>query len=209
MKELLILKKTLRKNRNMNSNNKVHELIDKRWSPRAFDSRKVEKDKLGRLFEAARRAPSSSNEQPWRFLLGQKGEGETWDKIYSVMDDFNQLWTHLAPVLGVVIAKNDFAKTGEPNKHCFYDCGQAMAYLTMQATVEGLFVHQMAGFYFDKTKDVFKIPSGFEPITAFAIGYIGNPEILPERMQKTEYKKIIRNELSEEVFSAWGKSFSF
>jgi nitroreductase len=189
----------------MNPDNKVHDLIDKRWSPRAFDSRPAEAEKLMRIFEAARRSPSSFNEQPWRYLVGIQGQGETWNKIFSVLTESNQKWTKFAPVIGIIVAKSDFSKNGKPNKHKFYDAGQSAAFLTLQATAEGLYVHQMAGFSADKASEVFKIPQGFEPITAFALGYLGNPEILPEDIRKTEGKKVIRKELSEIIFEDWDK----
>jgi nitroreductase len=204
---LLYVKNIQGKNINMNSNYKVHELIDKRWSPRAFSDKNVDTETLFRLFEAARRAPSCSNEQPWRFVTGVKGQGETWDKIYSVLNEFNQLWSRFAPVLCLVTAQSDFQKNGTPNRHKFYDCGQAVAYLTMQATAEGLYIHQMAGFDAGKAAEVFSFPQGFEPITVFALGYLGKPEILPERMQKDEHFKILRKNLDEIFFSEWNKPF--
>ena len=194
---------------NMDSNNKVHELIEKRWSPRAFDSREIEKEKLWRIFEAARRAPSSFNEQPWRFIIGEKQKGKTWEKIFSVLTESNQKWTVNAPVLGLIVGKSSFSKNDKPNKHKFYDPGQAAAFLTFQATAENLYVHQMAGFSPDSAVKIFHIPDGFEPVTAFALGYMGNPEILPEDIRKTEGKKIIRKELSEIIFSGWEIPFNF
>jgi nitroreductase len=192
----------------MDSNNKVHELIDKRWSPRAFDNKPVEKGKLLRVFEAARRAPSSSNEQPWRFIIGENKD-ESWKKIYSALDDFNQIWTKNAPVLIMAVAKKSLTKSGKENRHRFYDTGQSVAYLTVQATAEDLFVHQMAGFDVNRSQELFHLSEDFEAITCLALGYIGKPEILPERMQKNEYKKVIRKDLHEIAFSRWEVPFNF
>jgi len=193
----------------MSSTIKLNDVLEKRWSPRAFSDKPVETEKLERVFEAARRAPSCANEQPWRFIIGLKGHGETWEKIFGVLDEFNQLWAHQAPVLGIVVGQSHFIKSGDPNKHWFYDCGQSMAYLTFQATVEGLFVHQMAGFNAGKSEEAFGIADGYEAISAFALGYIGDPATLPERMQKNEYYKVIRKELSEIVLNDWNKPFDF
>lgn len=184
----------------------IHELIEKRWSPRAFDEKKVEQEKLKRVFEAARRSPSASNEQPWRFLLGIKGEDEAYSKLYDCLNEFNQKWAKHAPVVSVIVAKLMTSKSGNPNPHAIYDCGQAAAYLTMQATSEGLFVHQMGGFFPEKVKTLFQIPEGYEPVTAFVIGYLGNPAILSEDHKKMEYKKVVRKELEEIVFEAWDKA---
>jgi nitroreductase len=186
----------------------IHELIEKRWSPRAFDEKPVEPEKLTRIFEAARRAPSSNNEQPWRYLLGIKGKGQTWEKLFDSLNDWNKKWAVHAPVIAISIAKNSYTKSGAPNKHQFYDAGQSAAYLTMQATAEGLFVHQMAGFFPDKVVASFNIPEGFYPITAIVIGYIGKPEILPEEYRKNEDKKVIRRNLEEIVFEAWDEPAS-
>lgn len=191
----------------MNSNYKVHELIDKRWSPRAFSEQDVSAETLLRLFEAARRAPSCANEQPWRFITGIKGKGETYQKIFSVLDEFNQTWAGSAPVLCLVVAEKHFSKSGDPNNYRFYDCGQAVAYLTMQATYEGLHVHQMAGFNPKKASEVFRIPDAFEPASVFTLGYLGNPDILPERMQKSEHFKVIRKNLDQILFNDWDMPF--
>lgn len=193
----------------MNSKIKLNEVLEKRWSPRAFSDKEIETEKLERIFEAARRAPSCANEQPWKFIIGIKGHGETWDKIFSVLVEFNQLWAKQAPVLGLVIGQTHFEKSGDVNKHHFYDCGQSMAFLTFQATVEGLYLHQMAGFDAEKSEEVFDLPKGYESISTFALGYIGDPASLPERMQKNEYYKVIRKELSEIVFTFWNKPFDF
>ncbi|MBX9853807.1 MAG: nitroreductase family protein [Cytophagaceae bacterium] len=193
----------------MDPNNKVHELIEKRWSPRAFDSREIEREKLWRIFEAARRAPSSFNEQPWRFIVGEKQKGETWNKVFSVLTESNQRWTINASVLGLIVGKSNFTKNDKPNKHKFYDPGQAAAFLTFQATAEDLYVHQMAGFSPEEAVKVFNIPAGYEPVTAFALGYIGKPDILPEDIRKMEEKKLMRKELSEIIFSEWEIPFKF
>ncbi|MEI6750207.1 MAG: nitroreductase family protein, partial [Bacteroidota bacterium] len=121
----------------------LHELIRKRWSPRAFAPTAVEPEKLQRIVEAARWAPSSSNLQPWIFVIGFSGD-KTYNAIFSTLVEFNQLWAITAPVLMLAIGKETNAK-GEPNGSYSYDVGQAVAYLTMQAMAEDLYVHQMGG----------------------------------------------------------------
>ena len=152
----------------------VLELIKKRWSPYVFATTPVEDEKLRILFEAARWAPSSYNEQPWAFILGIEPEAHA--KILSCLVEFNQEWAGPVPVIGISVAKLNFEKNGKPNRHAMHDVGSAMGMLCLQATELGLCVHQMAGFDVDKAKKVCKIPDGWEPAAAFAIGYPGDPK---------------------------------
>ncbi len=185
------------------------DAIENRWSPRAFDSREVELNKLEKIFEAARRSPSSNNEQPWKFIISTKSNSLGYSKLFDSLNEFNQKWAVHAPVVGVVIGQEHFTKNGTFNPHHEYDAGQAMAFLSLQATAEGLFVHQMAGFFPEKIKTSFHIPAGFKVVTMFVLGYLGSPEILSEDYKKNEFKKVIRKNLNEMIFESWDKPFSF
>ncbi|MDO8896520.1 MAG: nitroreductase family protein, partial [Bacteroidales bacterium] len=147
----------------------IHPLIRKRWSPRAFLTKSVEKDKLQSLFEAARWAASGSNDQPWQFIVGFNGD-ETWNRIFETLVEFNQLWTKEVPVLLVACANTISKKSGRKNPSYEYDLGQAVATLSLQATHMGLFVHQMGGFDKAKTVLLFELPNTSKPIVAIAIG---------------------------------------
>src|SRR6266571_752702 len=149
----------------------VHELIRERWSPRAFSKKEISSEDLRSLFEASRWAPSSSNEQPWAFLVSTADDKENHAKMLSTLVEFNQGWAKYAPVLAIAVSELNFAKTGKPNRNAFYDTGAAVANLSAEATSRGLFVHQMAGFDPHKAIELFEIPSGWEPIAAFTIGY--------------------------------------
>lgn len=188
----------------------VMPLIVRRWSPRAFEDRAVEKDKLQRIFEAARWSPSSSNEQPWRFIVGFKGD-EIYEKIFSTLVEFNQLWAGSAPVLFLAITKTSSAKSpGKENKSAPYDLGQAMAYLTLQAMHEGLYIHQMGGFDTSKAAELFALPHDFKVVTANTIGYPGNPETLHPNLKNMETSPRERKPLGELVFGeAFGRSADF
>src|SRR6478736_8908287 len=133
----------------------IEEILKRRWSPRAFSNRMVGPDKLLSLFEAARWAASSFNEQPWSFILTTKEKPEEHAALLSCLMEKNQQWAHLAPVLMVSVAKLNFAKNGKPNRHAFHDVGLAMGTMLVQATALGLFVHQMAGFSVDKVREAF------------------------------------------------------
>jgi len=188
----------------------VHELIQQRWSPRAFSEKPVPPEVLRSLFEAARWAPSSSNEQPWAFLVATTDEKENHAKMLSTLVEFNQAWAKHAPVLAIAVSELAFAKNGHPNRNAFYDTGAAVANLSAEATSRGLFVHQMAGFDPHKAIELFEIPSGWEPIAAFTIGYPGNPESLSETLRQRELAPRERKPLDTFVMGEqWGKTASF
>lgn len=185
--------------KNANTSYSIHELLERRWSPRAFDGKKIEKEKIQRMFEAARWSPSASNEQPWSFIIGQQGD-ETYDKIFETLVEFNQLWVKTAPFAGITIGQKNTSK-GKPNGWYSYDVGQAMAHLSFQATHDGLFVHQMGGFDREKANKIFDIPEDFESITAFAIGHIGDYKVLHPNLQKLEIQERERKNMETYVFS--------
>ncbi len=177
----------------------IHPIIKNRWSPRAFRKKKVEPAKLKRIFEAARWAPSSFNEQPWRFILGIKGDS-SWDKLFECMVKFNQDWAGRAPLLLLALGKKTTSK-GAPNKVYQYDVGQSMAYITFQAEAEGLVVHQMGGFSREKAGELFSVPEDYVPLTMMAIGYQDNPESLDRDFQEKEKAPRSRNPVGELLFS--------
>jgi nitroreductase len=182
----------------------VADQIRRRWSPRAFADKEVTAEELKRLFEAARWAASSSNEQPWRFLVGRRGD-ETYQKIFNALVEFNQGWAGSAPVLVLSVAKKTFTQKGEPNPHNLHDTGAAMANLALQATADGLHTHSMAGFDREQMRASFAIPSDYDMGAVTAIGYFGDPATLHERMQKAEVAPRQRKPLEDLVFSAWEK----
>jgi len=182
----------------------VHDLIRHRWSPRAFADKPVEPAVLASLFEAARWAPSSNNEQPWAYLVATKDNAEDFAKMLSVLVEFNAGWAKSAPVLVIAVSRLNFPN-GNPNRNAFYDTGAASALLSLEATERGLFVHQMAGFDPAKAKQVFEIPADCEAIAAMAIGYPGDPGSLPQKLQEREHAPRTRKPLTEFVMSGrWG-----
>lgn len=191
------------------SDHPIHDLIRHRWSPRAFADKPVAPEVLRSLFEAARWAPSSSNEQPWAFLVATR-DSPSYAKLLSTLVEFNQMWAKNAPVLAIAVSRLSFARSGQPNRNAFYDTGAAVAHLTMEASTRGLFVHQMGGFDPQKAKELFSIPADWEAIAAFVIGYPGDPQALPESLRERELAPRTRKPLSEFVLSgAWGQPASF
>lgn len=182
----------------------VHNLIRERWSPRAFANKPVEPTVLASLFEAARWAPSSNNEQPWAYLVATKDDAENFAKTLSVLVEFNAAWAKEAPVLVIAVSRLNF-QNGTPNRNAFYDTGAATALLSVEATARGLAVHQMAGFDPVKAKQVFEIPEDCKPIAAIAVGYPGAPESLNQKLRDREVAPRTRKPLSEFVMSGrWG-----
>jgi nitroreductase len=188
----------------------VHELIRERWSPRAFSDKPVPPDVLRSIFEAARWAPSSNNEQPWAYIVAIKDDKENFDKMLSVLVEFNAQWARSAPVVALAEAKLNFAKNNAPNRNAQYDTGAASALLSVEATAQGLAVHQMAGFDPEKARQVFGIPPGWEPIAALAIGYPGDPASLPPPLKDRELAPRTRKSIAEFVMARqWGHTAPF
>ena len=188
----------------------VHELIRERWSPRAFADKPVPQDVLRSIFEAARWAPSSNNEQPWAYIVATKDDKENFEKMLSVLVEFNAQWARSAPVLALAVAKLTFGKNNSPNRNAQYDTGAASALLSVEATARGLAVHQMAGFDPEKARQVFAIPPGWEPIAALAIGYHGDPASLPPPLKDREMAPRTRKPIAEFVMAGqWGHTALF
>lgn len=185
----------------------IHDLLRKRWSPRAFTDKPVERDKLQRLLEAARWAPSSFNGQPWAFIVATKDDSAEFAKALSCLIEFNQSWAKAAPVLILTVAQLNFAHNNKPNAHAQHDVGLAIGNLSVQATAEGLYLHQMAGIEADKIRTTYGVPDGWQPLTGIAIGYLGDPATLPEKLQEREAAASDRKALSSFVFSGtWGQA---
>jgi nitroreductase len=185
----------------------IHDLLRRRWSPRAFSNRMVEPDTLRSLLEAARWAPSSYNEQPWSFIVATKDDPVEFGRLLSCLVDGNIQWAQHAPVLMVSVARLTFEEDGKPNRHAFHDVGQAVANLIVQATVLGLVVHQMAGIHPEKIRELYRLPEGYEPVAGIALGYPGDPEALPERLRQRELAPRERKPVTEFVFIGhWGRT---
>jgi len=184
----------------------IHDLLRRRWSPRAFSERMVEPEILRSLFEAARWAPSSNNEQPWHFIVGTKSEVTAYDRLFQCLKEGNKKWAFRAPVLMLSVARLNFEDEGIPNRHALHDTGMAAFSLTMQATALGLVVHQMAGFEIDKARTDLGIPSEFEPVAMIAVGYPGDPSELPDYLRERELKPRERNAIGKFVsFERWNR----
>ena len=173
----------------------VLDIILKRWSPRSYADKPVSSSDLTKIFTAAAWAASSKNEQPWRFLVGKKGD-TTYTKILDSLVGFNQAWAKTAPVLILSVGKKTFTDNGEPNAYALHDTGAASANISLQATALGLHTHGMGGVDKDKARANFEIPEAFEVGAAWALGYVGDPDALPEPYSGMEKAKRTRNPLN-------------
>lgn len=184
----------------------ILDILQRRWSPRSFSDQMVEPDKLLSLFEAARWAPSSFNEQEWHFIIATKENPEDHARLLSCLVEKNQPWARLAPVLMVSVAKLTFDRNGKPNRHALYDVGMAVGNLMVQATALDLFVHQMAGFSPQRVSELYQIPDQFEPVAAIALGYAGELAALPEQFRAQELAPRSRKAIQTFVFEGkWGE----
>lgn len=188
----------------------IHEALVRRWSPSAFSSRSVPAGDLRSIFEAARWAPSSYNEQPWRYLVATRETPERYEQILKCLVDANQAWAKSAPVLAIGCVHLKFSRNGRPNGVALHDLGAASSYLTFEATARGLFVHQMAGILPDRVRLQFGVPEDYQPVTGLAIGYLADPQDVPADLRARDAAPRERNPLSTFVFEGgWGTPSCF
>ncbi len=185
----------------------IYDLIAKRWSPYAYADRPVSPDDLQSIFEAARWAPSSYNEQPWYYIVGIKNDPGPFGKILSCLVEVNQQWAGAAPVLALGAVSTKFKRNGKPNRHAYHDLGLASANLSLEASARGLIVHQMAGIKPDKARNEFNIPEDYEVVTGLAIGYAAAMDEAPEEFRQRDNTPRKRRPLGEWVFAgSWGET---
>lgn len=188
----------------------IDTLLAERWSPRAFEDRSIEPAKLRQLFEAARWAASSYNDQPWFYIVASRDNPAEFQKMLDCLVEFNQAWAKAAPVLAISVARTKFKHDGSLNRHAQHDVGAASASLALQAQSLGLAVHQMAGFDPQRARDTYHIPADHEPMAAMAIGYPGDPAALPDELREREMSPRSRRPISEFVFAGdWGSVAPF
>ena len=186
----------------------IHDLLHKRWSPRAFDaSRPVSRAQLAALLEAARWSPSCNGVEPWRYMIWDRArDPEGFEKVYECLSDNNKLWVKHVPLLLLAVASSDPLPPDRPNRWTQHDTGMASMSLVVQATTLGLIVHQMAGYNVEKLRAAFAIPQEFTPMALIAVGYQASPEVLDEVTKKKELTPRARKPLGERFFEGgWGK----
>lgn len=178
----------------------VNETIAQRWSPRSFSPQPVPNEHLMSLFEAARLAPSSFNEQPWRFIYVTSASPVRHAELISCLSSSNQVWAVNAPLLIVALAKKHFTINGNVNRHALHDVGLAVGNLSIQATHLGLGVHQMGGFSAERLMRLFPIPDEYEAVSVIAVGYRDTADKLPDELRHKETASRQRHPLERLVF---------
>ena len=167
----------------------IDPLFLERWSPRAFDASPMPHEDLLAMFEAARWAPSAFNSQPWRILYAHRGDAN-WARFLDLLIPWNQSWAHSASVLLFFLSDSLMEmKPGKesPSHTHSYDTGAAWACLALQATRMGYRAHGMSGVDFDRVRTELNVPDRFRVEAAAAIGRLGDPATLPEKLQAREF----------------------
>jgi nitroreductase len=176
-------------------------ILAERWSPYGFEDRPVSEADLRSLFEAARWAASSYNEQPWNYLVATRENSVEFGRLLSCLVEANQAWAKEAPVLVLGIVSLRFARNNQDNRAAVHDLGLAAGNLLVEATTRGLWVHQMIGILPDKAREIYQIPEHFEAWTAMAIGYKADPAKLPDALRERDMAPRQRKPLNKFVFT--------
>jgi nitroreductase len=186
----------------------IQDFVAHRWSPYGLADRDVSEADLRSLFEAARWAASSFNEQPWSYIVATRAQEEAFARLLSCLVEANQSWAKAAPVLALGVATLHFKRNGKPNRVALHDLGLASGNLVAEATARGLAVHQMGGILPDRAREIYAIPEGSEAVTGIAIGYAGDPEAFSKEIRERDLAPRERKPQQDFVFStSWGKAF--
>ncbi len=184
----------------------IHDLLKRRWSRAPSRLKWSSRRNCAACWKLRAGAPSSYNAQPWSFFIAMREDESEYQRLLDCLVPGNALWAQHAPVLLLSVAKFNFDHNGARNRHAWYDVGQAVADLTLQATALGLVIHQMAGFDSPRAREQFHIPEDHEPVAMIALGYPGSPESLPEQLREKELQPHSRKALDSFVFTGeWGK----
>lgn len=181
------------------------EPIRIRWSPRAFSPRPISDADLRTILVAGQWAPSTYNEQEWRYIVTRAQDAEPFARALACLVPKNQQWARLAPVLLLSCGRPTFTRTGKPNPVWQHDVGLASAQIVIQAMSIGIYAHQMSGIQPEVIRATYHLPDEFEPVAAMALGYPGDVDALPEDFRAAESAERGRRPLHETFFSDdWG-----
>ncbi len=164
----------------------INSIFTKRWSPRSMTGEEISDDELMSLFEAARWAPSSFNNQPWRFIYSKR-TGSHWSKFLDLLNEGNRTWAKDAGVLVVIISGKNFEYNEKPSVTHQFDAGAAWENLALEASIRGIVAHGMQGFDYQKAKDILNIPDSFDVLAMIAIGKRGPIDKLPPTLRQVEH----------------------
>jgi nitroreductase len=182
----------------------INPLILNRWSPRSMTGEELDDDDIMSLFEAARWAPSSYNNQPWRFIYAKRNT-KHWDRLFNLLVEANKIWTKNAALLVVVISRKNFEYNEKPARTHQFDAGSAWENLALEASSKGIVAHGMQGFDYEKARVDLGIPADFEVMAMIAIGKRGPKENLPPELQEKEKpteRKPLKDIIMEGIYRA-------
>ena len=175
----------------------VDDIFINRWSPRAMSAEEIDEATLMSLFEAAHWAPSSNNNQPWRFIYARRNSSH-WETFFNLLAESNRIWAKNAAVLIVVISRKTF-DNGKPSITHSYDAGAAWGSLALMGSLQGLVVHGMQGFDYEKAKQALGVPDDYTVEAMIAVGRKGRKEDLPSFLQEREFPSV-RKSIAEIAF---------
>lgn len=179
----------------------VHDLIKNRFSPRAFSDKEISKKDLFTILKAASLAASSYNEQPWRFIYALKPETKKFETLLDCIMEFNTPWAKNAGALIICVVKDNLTLNNKNNDHAWHDMGLAVGNLSIQSQSMDIYLRQIGGFYADKAIELLNIPDGYTPISAIALGYLGEvADLSPELQEKENIPKEMKP-IEEIVFN--------
>lgn len=197
-------------NKKAKTDHEVMDLIKDRWSPRSFSAKPISDSDLASILEAARWAASAYNEQPWVYIVAKKENKDQFEKILSCLVEFNQGWAKNAQVVMLGFARKNFVRGEKYNPTHAHDLGLASSQMLLEAMNRNIFTHQMSGILPEKIRDIYNVPTEYEPITALAFGYMGDLSDLSDDLKEGEMADRNRKPLAEFVFERnWGESASF
>lgn len=186
----------------------IHDLLARRWSPRAYDkARPVTREQLVTIMEAGRWAPSCNGDEPWRYLVWDRTrDPEGWRKAFDCLSESNKKWVQNVPLLMLSCAGSLFGHSGKPNRWTQHDTGAASVCMALQAEALGLVIHQMGGYDAEKVRAAFAIPAEYTPMAMIAVGYQAEPDILDDETKAKELRPRARKPLAERFYEGgWGK----
>ncbi len=184
----------------------INSIFVNRWSPRSMTGEEIKDDDLMSLFEAARWAPSSFNNQPWRFIYSKR-TGSEWSKFLDLLNEGNRIWAKDAGVLVVIISRKNFEYNEKPSITHQFDAGAAWENLALEASIRGIVAHGMQGFDYQKARQNLNIPDNFDVMAMIAIGKRGPIEKLPPKLQQVEHPND-RKSLKEIIMEGRFKNIS-
>ena len=163
----------------------ISSFLLKRWSPRSMTGESMKKEELMSLFEAARWAPSSYNNQPWIFIYSLR-ETAAWETLYNLQDPGNQVWTQKSSALILIASYNNFYFNGKPSRTHSFDTGAAWMALALEGSARGLVIHGMQGFNYEEAQKRLHIPHDYTIEAMIAVGKRAPKEDLPKQLQSKE-----------------------